>query len=67
MPPNAVEHKNAESEKVRKERELEVEVVRVVEGDIVCDALEIVTLAIALGPDYVSPYSNRTQVSARVI
>ena len=62
MPPNTVKHGNVESEEVRKERELEVEAVRALEGDIFCDALEFLTLAIALAPDYASPYNNETEL-----
>jgi hypothetical protein len=52
----------AESEEVKHAKLLEVEAVRAAEGGSLGDALELLNQAIAVAPNYASPYNNRAQV-----
>ncbi len=50
------------SVEVTQAKQLEVDAVRAAENGKLDDALDILNRAIAIAPDYPSPYNNRAQV-----
>ena len=56
-----------DSAEVSRAKELELSAVKEAEGGRLQAALELLTEAIAVAPDFPSPYNNRAQVSVLVV